>query len=353
MNIADININPLFENLLPPLADDEFVGLEADIVKRKKILNPILVWSNGNYIIDGHNRYKILIAHKMDTDNIVPMDFDTESEVMAWIVDSQFAKRNLTKSQKVILLQKVEEQVRKEAKERQIQAGKEFGRGQAKVTSNLTEAVTEKEKIPETAEIMAKKLGVSKNTYKDMKTIVESGSQEKIARMDKGGKGNGVSAIAREIRDGIPDGHMRCRKCGKIKTFDLFKKGDNICKECRNKEDGERKQKEREKEEIQVTEPREHKTPKSPFANSFAPASYYDVDRPANWTYKEVKGEADFVFSDTLKKLRNIFNQHKEDVFSEDAHIIAFANEVQAFASSVKFLEKEIRDARHQKELEF
>lgn len=347
MNIADININPLFENLLPPLADDEFVGLEADIVKRKKILNPILVWSNGNYIIDGHNRYKILIAHKMDTDNIVPMDFDTESEVMAWIVDSQFAKRNLTKSQKVILLQKVEEQVRKEAEARLHLSQ---GRG-TKGTSNLTEV---KDKpTGETAEIMAKKLGVSKNTYKDMKTIVESGSQEKIARMDKGGKGNGVSAIAREIRDGIPDGHMRCRKCGEIKTFDLFKKGDNICKECRNKEDGERKQKEREKEEIQVTEPREHKTPKSPFANSFAPASYYDVDRPANWTYKEVKGEADFVFSDTLKKLRNIFNQHKEDVFSEDAHIIAFANEVQAFASSVKFLEKEIRDARRQKEIEF
>ena len=73
---------------------------------------------------------------------------------MAWIVDSQFAKRNLTKSQKVILLQKVEEQVRKEAKERQ------GTRTDLNIPSNLTES----KNIGETAEIMAKKLGISKIT---------------------------------------------------------------------------------------------------------------------------------------------------------------------------------------------
>lgn len=37
-----------------------------------------------------------------------------------------------------------------------------------------------------TDEIMAKKAGVSKNTYRDMKTVVQKGTPEQIARMDKG-----------------------------------------------------------------------------------------------------------------------------------------------------------------------
>ena len=81
-------------------------------------------------------------------------------------------------AKKIILLQKVEEQVRKEARERQIQAGKEFGRGQEKVTSNLTGA--NQKPLGETVEIMAAKLNISKNTYKDMKTIVESKDAEKV-----------------------------------------------------------------------------------------------------------------------------------------------------------------------------
>ena len=149
--------------------------------------------------------------------SIDTLDFDTESAVMKWIVDHQFAKRNLTMSQKVVLLQKVEEKVREEAKERQREAGGDKVSAKARaVASNLTEAVPEKEKMPETAEIMASKIGISKNTYKDMKLIVEKGTESQIERMDKGGKGNGVSTIAREIKEGIPDGFRKCRVCGRI-----------------------------------------------------------------------------------------------------------------------------------------
>lgn len=340
MTLADLKINPLFENLLPPLTNDEFVGLEDDIVKRRKILNPILVWRKGNYIVDGHNRYKILIAHKMDTNNIVAMDFETESEAMTWIVDSQFAKRNLTKSQKVILLKKVEEQVQREAKERQAEYyGNQHDGG---LKSNLTEV--QNKPVGETAEIMARKLGVSKNTYKDMKTIVEYGSREKIARMDKGGKGNGVSAIAREIREGIPDGQMKCRRCGEAKPIEAFKKGDCICKKCYNEEEVKRRALKKEEKTLDGFLTKGSVIPRP---------GYYDTETPMQWTFDDVKVELEAVLKQTVFQIKNIFDLHKKDVFSEDDSIFLYTKELRNFMDDIKKVEREINNARSRKETIF
>ena len=91
---------------------------------------------------------------------------------------------------------------------------------------------------------MAKKIGVSKNTYKAMKQIVSEGTKEQIERMDKGGKGNGVSAIVAEIKEkklnqDVPDGYKRCNRCGKIKPIDEFQRNcdskdgkKSLCKDC-------------------------------------------------------------------------------------------------------------------------
>ena len=88
-----------------------------------------------------------------------------------------------------------------------------------------------------TAEIMAKKMGVSKNTWKDMKTIVTQGTPKQIERMDLGGMGNGASTIAREIRDGTKDGERKCKKCGRILPISEFTAKHNIfvCRDCENK----------------------------------------------------------------------------------------------------------------------
>lgn len=330
MNISDIKINPMFESLLPALADEEFTGLEADIVKRRRIINPIIVWSKDSTIVDGHNRYKILIAHKMNTENIVSMDFDNESDVIEWIYNNQKNRRNLTKSQLVHVWSEWERQKAKEAKERQL-ASQNNNRGRA-VSSNLNE---QNEPI-RTASEVAKKIGVSENTYRDMKLVTESGSQEKIDRMNKGGKGNGVSAIANEIRNGVPDGYRKCRKCGQVKIVADFKTSETICKECRNAEDRERERLKRENESVIK--------PKGKGAYSYAPREgYYDIDAPANWSFKDVKAEIECVFQKAIRDTKFIFQNHVNDVFSQVDSINKFADEIGKFASSVKFLEMEIR----------
>ena len=78
---------------------------------------------------------------------------------------------------------KVEEQIAKEAKERQRQAGGDKVSEKAKaVASNLTEAVA-REREPETAEIMAKKMGFSKNGFMGSKTVEIGNPQNSVPTM--------------------------------------------------------------------------------------------------------------------------------------------------------------------------
>lgn len=91
----DLMIDPEFTELIPPLSDDEFNGLENNILTygyNKKY--PITVWDNK--IIDGHHRYKICKAHNVDFP-IEEMQFDSRSDVIIWMIDNQKNKRNANK----------------------------------------------------------------------------------------------------------------------------------------------------------------------------------------------------------------------------------------------------------------
>lgn len=227
MKLADLKIDDDFKNLLPSLDAETYTALEKDIVSNG-VLDPIIIW-NG-YIADGHNRYEICKAHHIEEVQVKPLNKATKSDVMQWMVDHQFSKRNLKRSERVRLLAKVEVQIEREAKERQRQYhGNQY---QSAVPSNLTEV---QKPEGETAEIMATKAGFkSKNTWKDAKLVVEKGTPEQIKRMDEGGHGNGISTIAREIRDGVKEGERKCIKCERILPIAEFrdKKNKYVCYEC-------------------------------------------------------------------------------------------------------------------------
>lgn len=237
-----LKIDEEFKNLLPPLTDDERSELESDI-KKHGVLSPIITW-NG-FIIDGHNRYEICQRNGIEIPATKELEFANKSDAMDWIIRHQTGRRNLTRSQLTIAYEKIRAQLAEEAKERQ---GK---RNDLKnnIVVNLPQSSEKKRNSP-TTEQVAKRMGVSRKTYEGMRTIVNEGSAEQIERMDKGGKGNGVSAIVAEIKDkklnqGVPDGYKRCSKCGEIKPVDMFdvqsdrKCGRRSwCKDCRCKEAG-------------------------------------------------------------------------------------------------------------------
>lgn len=336
MTLDEIKVNPIFESLLPPLTDDEYDELEKDIIARQKVLNPILVWSKTNEIVDGHNRYKIIEDNNIPEYTIDTLDFDSESAVMKWIVDHQFAKRNLTMSQKVVLLQKVEEKVREEASARMLSGKKD-------PSSNLNEGSSPSIR---TAAEMAKKMKISENTYRDAKLIVEKGTESQIERMDKGGKGNGVSTIAREIKEGIPDGFRKCRVCGRILPAEQMKSnGETICKECRNKEDAER-------EEAKRTEKtNEHKRPvtkrKISIPDPYGLAdTYYNPDYVPEKTMNMVKAQLKSLFDDLDGSIKMTLDYYSELLKVKEQRD-EVANDLAVYASHIKYLEGEVRNARY------
>ena len=102
---ADVNavlqINPVFETIIPELSPDEFAQLEENIVTEQKIIDPIITWKG--MIVDGHNRYKIAQKHPEIPFSVHEKKFDSENEVVVWICSHQLGRRNINEIQRKCL----------------------------------------------------------------------------------------------------------------------------------------------------------------------------------------------------------------------------------------------------------
>ena len=117
--VVHIIINEEFKNLIPPLTDEEYKGLEENIVK-EGCRDALVLW--GDTLIDGHNRYKICTEHNIPFKTI-QKDFKNKDEVLLWMIDNQKSRRNLTAYAKGTLESKAIEILSKQAKAEQTRAG--------------------------------------------------------------------------------------------------------------------------------------------------------------------------------------------------------------------------------------
>ena len=166
-----MTIDEEFQNLIPPLTDDEYRQLEENCIK-EGIREAILVWDRGDdlVIVDGHNRYKIAREHNLKWNHKV-MNFESREAVKEWIIKNQFGRRNLTAYDRSLLALKLKPLIAEKAKERQIQGGKE------KVVQKSAQAKTRDE--------LAKVAGVSHDTiHKVEKIEAEATPQVKQAVRD-------------------------------------------------------------------------------------------------------------------------------------------------------------------------
>lgn len=99
-----IQIDPEFEQQIPPLKSEEFQQLEKNILEDGVILNPLILW-NGT-LVDGHNRYRIAEKHPHIRYTTVEKEFPDRYSVIAWICKNQLGRRNLTRTQFEYLLGK-------------------------------------------------------------------------------------------------------------------------------------------------------------------------------------------------------------------------------------------------------
>jgi hypothetical protein len=98
----ELKIKEEFKKLIPPLTPDEYKQLETNCIE-EGIRDAIITW-NG-YIIDGHNRYKIAQDWQLSYKTI-SKNFDTEYDVIDWMLVNQFGRRNITPEQKSYLIGK-------------------------------------------------------------------------------------------------------------------------------------------------------------------------------------------------------------------------------------------------------
>jgi len=100
--MKQLNINPVFRDLIQSLTADEFKQLE-DNVLAEGIRDAIVVWNDT--IVDGHNRYELAQKHSLQFD-LHEVDFNSQDEAVLWIIDNQLGRRNLTDFVKLELQQK-------------------------------------------------------------------------------------------------------------------------------------------------------------------------------------------------------------------------------------------------------
>lgn len=99
------------KNLIQPLQEEEFQGLEKNIIENgckdsliiwqttEKIINPDSIIDDETFVlIDGHNRYEICQIYHISF-NIVLMFFASLQEAKNYMLDLQMGRRNLSQTQ--------------------------------------------------------------------------------------------------------------------------------------------------------------------------------------------------------------------------------------------------------------
>lgn len=99
----ELSIDPEFKKWIMPLRDDEFRGLEENIMQYG-CTQPLDTWKG--ILIDGHNRYKICQEHGIYFE-IHEMEFDSRDDAKNYMIRNQLARRNVTPEQRDYLMGKL------------------------------------------------------------------------------------------------------------------------------------------------------------------------------------------------------------------------------------------------------
>lgn len=218
--MCKIKIDREFQSLIPPLSQEEYKQLEANVIA-DGCRDALVTWQGT--LIDGHNRFKICAEHNI-TYKTVEKDFLDRQSAIEWIILNQFGRRNLLPFQRSELALRLKPIIEAKAKDRQRLSD---GRGQ-KGTLKSAEV-----NIGETRDELAKIAGVGHDTIEKVSVIQKKATPEQLERARKGGTGNTVNAIYREIKqEGVPT--KVCTECGKTLPANEFYYGRGACKSCFN-----------------------------------------------------------------------------------------------------------------------
>ena len=178
----ELQINPEFQNLIPPLTEDEYQTLENSIIE-EGCRDALVIWNDT--IIDGHNRYEICQKNNMEFQTIA-YDFDSEKDVKVWIIDNQKGRRNLTDGWKYELEQKKRELLIEIGKQLKAEAGKKH-QGNQHVKMEELSTIDKSSKVTDITKKNKQKKSKSEPKHNTQKEIAKDlgWSTGKVAMADK------------------------------------------------------------------------------------------------------------------------------------------------------------------------
>lgn len=218
--IPSLKVNPEFQTLIPPLADDEYKRLETSLINNgwEGWRGPILVWDG--VIVDGHNRYRICQEHGIAF-TTKEMHFSDEDSAKLFIIDNQLRRRNLPPAAIGDLKLEEKEIVARQAKERMSPGTNQYSKRSEPNLAQTTEQ-------GRTLEILARdipmgreslrKLDVIKQKAKEGDPVAISEREALISGKKKSIHGAYVRVAGREQRSQAgatgKDGRRICAMCG-------------------------------------------------------------------------------------------------------------------------------------------
>ena len=104
-----------FKDLIPALTAEEYKQLEENCLT-EGIRDKIILWDD--YIIDGHNRFKIATEHGLSYQTKTK-EFESKNDAKLWMINNQFGRRNLSNYQRSLLALQLESVFSARAKEQQ------------------------------------------------------------------------------------------------------------------------------------------------------------------------------------------------------------------------------------------
>ena len=133
-----LRIHPEFESLIPQLTPEEHAQLEDNLLF-EGCRDPLIVWKETDYLLDGHNRHEICEKFHIPY-KIRRISFPDEATAKRWILTNQFGRRNLTPYQRAELALQLKPILEEESQQR-LEAGRSKGGrakkgGEAKSVSN-------------------------------------------------------------------------------------------------------------------------------------------------------------------------------------------------------------------------
>lgn len=152
---TELQVNQDYENLLPPLLDEDLENLEKSVLE-EGILHSLII-NPDKVVLDGHHRLMICRRHSINEVPVIERSFDSELEEMEFVISFNLTRRHLTMTQKVELAITIFKIETVKAKQRQLSTLPKKGtKGFANVPPN---SEGHSEEPGEATEIAAKKVG--------------------------------------------------------------------------------------------------------------------------------------------------------------------------------------------------